>query len=114
MEPNIHQPDSLDVSKASGEVAGAILTGNGVSDIAAEDSQFSQDWQYARRALTARWNELTPDDFAAADRDRQRFVECLASRIGISQFEASNDLTALEAHQPIHWRRSAPSRRSKQ
>ena len=113
MEPNIHQPDSMDASKASEGASSAIFTSNRLSDIAADASQFDRDWQYAQKALTARWNALTPDDFVAADGYRERFVECLASRSGISQFEASNDLAAFEAHQPIHWRRAVPSRRSK-
>lgn len=114
MEPNIHQPGSRDASKPLENAFQSSSTDARTSDIAPEASQFAQDWQYAQTALVARWSELTADDFAAADGDRERLVERLASRIGISQFEAANDLTAFEAHQPVHWRKPVRTPRSKQ
>lgn len=114
MEPNIHQPDSLDASKQVGSDFHSSATGDSLSEVASEAGQFAQDWQFAQKALVARWSELTPDDFAAADGDRERFVERLASRSGISQFEAANDLTAFEGHQPVHWRKPVRTPRTKQ
>jgi hypothetical protein len=114
MEPSIHQPDSLDASPPRGSDFHRGPNDDPVSDVATEASEFAQDWQFAQKALVARWSELTPDDFTVADGDRQRFVERLASRIGISQFEAANDLTAFEGHQPVHWRRPVLTARSKQ
>ena len=113
MEPNIHQPDSLDASPTPRSVSKISPVGKQVNDVATEASEFAKDWQYAQKALVARWNGLTSDDFLASDGVRDAFVERLASRCGISQFEASNDLTAFEAHQPIHWRRRIPTARSK-
>ena len=114
MEPDIHQPDSLDSSKASADDRRRSSIGQHARDDLSEGHQFVQDWQNAQKALVARWTELTPDDFAAADGDRERFVERLAIRGGVSQFEASNKLTAFEAHQPIHWLRAVPAQRSTQ
>ena len=113
MEPNIHQPDSLDASRPPRSDIHSSPNADPVSDVATEASEFARDWQFAQKALGARWSELTPDDFAAADGDRQGFVERLASRIGISQFEAANDLAAFEAHQPVHWRKPVQTPRSK-
>ena len=114
MEPNIHQLDSLDASAPEKSATPSGPNGGPAGDFATEDSDFAQDWLYAQKALIARWSDLTPDDFAAADGDRERFVERLASRNGISQFEAANDLTAFEAHQPVHWRKAVRLPRSKQ
>ena len=114
MEPNIHQPDSLDGSTPLGSNLHGNSGGIQTSDVATGEAQFAKDWQYAKKALLSRWQGLTSDDFAAADGDRDRFVERLASRGGISQFKASNDLTAFEAHQPIHWRHRVPANWSKQ
>ena len=114
MEPNIHQPDSLDASPPPRSDFKSRPDDDQVSGALTEASQFAQDWKYAEKALGSRWSELTSDDFEASDGDRDRFVERLASRVGISQFEASNDLTAFEAHQPVHWRRRVPTARSKQ
>lgn len=114
MEPNIHQPDSLDASKPQTSATRSSPNGGPAGDFATEDSEFAHDWLYAQKALIVRWSDLTPDDFGAADGDRERFVERLASRIGISQFEAANDLTAFEAHQPVHWRKAVRLPRSKQ
>lgn len=114
MEPNIHQPDSLDASPPAATEMESRTAGDSASDGATDAEQFAQDWEYAKKALVGRWNALTSDDFAASDGDRDRFVERLASRGGISQFEAANDLTAFEAHQPIHWRRRVLTARSKQ
>ena len=114
MEPNIHQPDSLDASKPQKSAVQRGPNDGPAGDFATEESEFAQDWLYAQKALSARWSGLTADDFAAADGDRERFVERLASRIGISQFEAVNDLTAFEAHQPVHWRKAVRLPRSKQ
>ena len=113
MEPNIHQPDSLDAAPTPRSASKISPVGKQVSDVATEASEFAKDWQYAQKALVARWNGLTSDDFVVSDGDRDAFVERLASRCGISQFEAANDLTAFEAHQPIHWRRRTPTARSK-
>lgn len=114
MVPNIHQPDRHDASPPSRSDFQSRPAGDQGSDASTEAGQFAHDWEYAKKALAARWNKLTPDDFAASDGNRDRFVERLASRGGISQFEAANDLTAFEAHQPIHWRRRVPTARSKQ
>jgi hypothetical protein len=114
MEPNIHQPDSLGASKPQKTAVHSGPNDGPAGEVATEESEFAQDWLYAQKALGARWSGLMPDDFAAADGDRERFVERLASRIGISQFEAANDLTAFEAHQPVHWRKAARRPRSKQ
>ena len=114
MEPNIHQPDSVDAAKASATHFHSSSTAEATSALSPEPNQFAQDWLYAQKALSARWSDLTADDFAAADGDRERFVERLASRAGISQFEAANDLAAFEAHQPVHWRKPVRTPRSKQ
>jgi hypothetical protein len=114
MEPSVQQPDRLDASKPSGNAFLSSATGEPVSEVASEANEFAQDWRYAQKALVARWRDLTPDDFAASDGDRERFVERLAGRIGISQFEAANDLTAFEAHQPVHWRKPVRLPLSKQ
>lgn len=113
MEPNTHQPDSADGSPPPRSNVKSRPDGDHISDPLSAADQFAQDWQYAKKALVGRWNELTAEDFEASDGDRDRFVERLASRVGISQFEASNDLTAFEAHQPVHWRRRVPTGRAK-
>jgi len=113
MEPNNHQPHSLDSSKPLAPDRPDGAPAGMASEVTAAASQYAQDWQYAQKALVGRWSALTSEDFAAADGDRERFVERLASRSGISQFEASNDLTAFEAHQPVHWRRRVPTARAK-
>ena len=114
MQPNIHQPDSLDASKPLASDLHGDSGGVRTSDVATREAQFAKDWQHAQKALLSRWNDLTSEDFAAADGDRDRFVERLANQGGISQFEASNDLTSFEAHQPIHWRHRVSTNGSKQ
>ena len=99
MQPSLYQPDSLDAS------VGKQNSPNGERPGVPSASD-SYDWQYEQKPLLARWDELTPDDFDAADGDRGRFVERLAQRGGISIDDASGNLTAFESKRPIRWRAS--------
>ena len=99
MEPSLYQPDSLDAPVVkqigpSGERPGVPSASD------------SYDWQYEQKPLLARWDEPTPDHFGAADGDRERFVERLAQRGGISIDDASANLTAFESKRSIRWRAS--------
>ena len=68
------------------------------------ESPIEYDWEYEQKPLLARWDELTPNDFAMANGDRARFVEQLARRGGISMEDASVNLSAFESRRPVNWR----------
>lgn len=112
LKPDIHQPASVDSSKASADHLRHSAVGEHARDVLYEGDPFAQNWQNAQKALVARWLALTPGEVAAANGDHERFVERLASWGGVSQFEAANDLAAFEAHQTIYWRRAVSAQRS--
>ena len=97
LQPDIHQPASVDSSKASAHHLRHSSVGEHARDVLSEGDPFAQNWQNAQKALVARWPALTPGDVAAANGDHERFVERLASWGGVSQFEAANDFTAFES-----------------
>lgn len=49
MEPDIHQPDSLDSSKASADDLRRSSIGEHARDVLSEGDQFAQDWQNAQK-----------------------------------------------------------------
>ena len=69
-----------------------------------QDTSVQYDSRQAQKPLVARSEELTQDDFAAADGNRQRFVELLAKRGGVSLGEAADNLSAFECRRKIVWR----------